>query len=176
MRNVILYICMSLDGFIADTSGGVDWLGGEDDDNQVEGSYSQFIETVDTVIMGHTTYHQIITELYPDNWPYANLESYILTHMDCQNVNGIHFVNKDIGELIKNLKEQEGKHVWICGGADIVNQCIAINAIDRYCITVLPIIKGDGIRLFHRSIHEIRLKLLSTRSYNGMTDLFYEKR
>ena len=54
MRTVTLYIAMSLDGFIADRHGGVDWLyGNTPDDNG--GSYESFAAGVDTVIMGRRT-------------------------------------------------------------------------------------------------------------------------
>ena len=68
MRKAILYIGMSLDGYIADARGGVDWMTGQNETEETEGtgetgdSYESFIKTVDTVIMGWNTYHQIITE------------------------------------------------------------------------------------------------------------------
>jgi dihydrofolate reductase len=48
--------------------------------------------------------------------------------------------------------------------------------IDCYYITVIPTILGSGIRLFEKTDHEIKLRLLKTQSYNGMTDLIYTKR
>jgi hypothetical protein len=51
MRKVILYIAMSLDGYIADKIGGVDFLVGDGSEPDNIGSYSSFIETVDTIIM-----------------------------------------------------------------------------------------------------------------------------
>ena len=79
MRKVILYIAVSLDGFIADRQGGVDWLerasNGEEDSG-----YDEFIQKVDTVLMGYKTYHQVTTQLSPDQWPYQGLTTYVLTH------------------------------------------------------------------------------------------------
>ena len=73
MRKVILYIAMSLDGYIADQNGNVDWLNEYDSDEDVEGtdSYSLFLDKVDTVIIGYNTYHQIVTELSPEQWVYC---------------------------------------------------------------------------------------------------------
>ena len=50
--------------------GGVGWLTEQHPDGLEEGSYPEFIRTVDTVLMGYTTYHQIVTELSPDKWAY----------------------------------------------------------------------------------------------------------
>ena len=82
MRKVILYIAMSLDGYIADQNGNVDWLNEYDSDEDVEGtdSYSLFLDKVDTVIIGYNTYHQIVTELSPEQWVYKGLKSYVITH------------------------------------------------------------------------------------------------
>lgn len=66
MRKIILYVAASVDGFIADKNGGVSWLQGDDSDLQAEGTYNRFIESVDTIILGYSTYHQIVTELSPD--------------------------------------------------------------------------------------------------------------
>ena len=73
MRTVTLYIAMSLDGFIADRHGGVDWLyGNTPDDNG--GSYESFAAGVDTVIMGRRTYDQITAELSVGAWPYEGMD------------------------------------------------------------------------------------------------------
>lgn len=57
MRETVLYIGMSLDGYIADCDGGVGWMGGQDPTDESAGSYPEFLHTVDTVMMGRNTYH-----------------------------------------------------------------------------------------------------------------------
>jgi len=176
MRNIILYIAMSLDGYIADTSGGVGWLGGDNSDPENMGSYSTFIENIDTVILGYKTYHQIVTELSPDKWVYIGLKSYVLTHNKLNSTEEIIFTDKNLADLIAKLKSENGKDVWICGGATIVNQLISLDLIDRYHISVMPTILGKGLCLFDAHAKEIKLKLISTQSYNGVVDLVYECR
>lgn len=80
MRETVLYIGMSLDGYIADCDGGVGWMGGQDPTDESAGSYPEFLHTVDTVMMGRNTYHQIVTELSPEEWVYAGLRSYVSPH------------------------------------------------------------------------------------------------
>ena len=81
MRTVVLYIGMSLDGFIAGPDGNVDWMGGGQDGAAESGdAYSRFLRDVDTVVMGWNTYHQITAELSPGVWPYEGLTAYVVTH------------------------------------------------------------------------------------------------
>ncbi len=74
MRQVILYIAMSLDGYIADMHGGVGWLPAVEDAPAAD-SYDAFVRSVDTVVMGWNTYRQLVTELSPGTWVYADLTS-----------------------------------------------------------------------------------------------------
>ena len=63
---------------------------------------------------------------------------------------------------------------WICGGADLVNQLIKSRLISRFHISVIPVILGNGIRLFHEGNPANQLKLISADNLHGMTDLVYE--
>ena len=72
MKKISLFIAMSLDGYIADSKGSVKWLNGQGTDGDNIDVYSEFVKDIDTVIMGWNTYHQIITELSPDEWVYKD--------------------------------------------------------------------------------------------------------
>lgn len=84
MSKVVLYIAMSLDGFIAKEDGDVAWLEGQETGQPELGSYPEFIQTVDTVILGYTTYQQIVEELSPNEWPYKGKQTYVLTHKELE--------------------------------------------------------------------------------------------
>ena len=58
MRRVSLFIAMSLDGYIADSNGKVDWLEGQGSNNENIDTYSEFVKDIDTILMGWNTYHQ----------------------------------------------------------------------------------------------------------------------
>lgn len=176
MRKIRLFIAMSLDGYIADRRGGVDWLQGQGNEEENIDSYAEFSKTVDTVFLGWKTYHQIVTELSPEEWPYPDFTAYVFTHRQQASSEKIRFVNEDPVKLAKKLKEEDGKDIWICGGADLAGQFVDADLIDDYTITVIPTLLGSGVRLFEHGAREIKLKLLHTRSYNGMTDLVYTRR
>lgn len=89
----MLYIGMSLDGYIADRGGGVGWMDGQDGGGTEE-SYAGFLAAVDTVVMGWNTYHQIVTELSPGQWPYEGLSCYVLTSRSLPDLKEIHFTSR----------------------------------------------------------------------------------
>ena len=176
MRDIVLYIGMSLDGYIADRNGQVDWLEGQDSADQTPGSYEQFIKSIDTVVMGWNTYHQITTELSPDQWVYSGMKSYVLTSRELDSSDEIIFWNQGLEPLMTDLRGLPGKDIWICGGASIVNQLVQADLIDRYTVTIIPTLLGGGIKLFREGNPELKFRLVSAVSYNGMTDLTYERR
>ena len=175
MKKISLFIAMSLDGYIADREGGVDWLVGQGDEDGMD-VYSDFVKDIDTVIMGRNTYDQIVTELSPDVWVYDHLTTYVVTHHPQIASDRIRFTSESPVELARRLREEEGKSIWICGGANLIQQLVREDLIDCYYITVVPTILGSGVRLFEKTGREIKLRLLKTRSYDGMTDLIYIKR
>ena len=103
MRNVTLFIAMSLDGYIADKDGGVGWLFGQNVQEETEDVYSDFIKDVDTVIMGWNTYHQVTTELSPEEWAYKGLKSYIITHRELPPESDRIFTEKNPCDLVREL-------------------------------------------------------------------------
>ena len=176
MRNVVLFIAMSLDGYIATPDGRIDWLGGERADSNDFGSYERFIAGVSDVVMGHTTYHQLNTELMPGAWPYDKQTTYVLSHRKEEAQAGVVLTDEPVAELIARLKAQPGGEIWICGGASVANQCMRQGLIDRFHLNVMPTIRGAGIRLFDALEQPLPLKLLSTEHYNGIVDLVYAPR
>lgn len=173
MRETVLYIAMSLDGYIADARGSVDWLQGAEASAEMPDTYGEFLETVDTVIMGATTYRQIVTELSPDAWPYAGLEAYVLTHSLLADRAGVTFVNGSPSALIDALRSRAGKNIWICGGADIARQLLEADKIDRIILSVIPVLLGTGLPLFPDQRRLTRLHLLRTRALNGIVEVEY---
>lgn len=176
MRKISLFIAMSLDGYIADSKGGVDWLKGQGSEDENIDTYSEFAKNIDTILMGWNTYHQVVTELSPKEWVYKDFTTYVITHNEHRSSEKIRFTNTDPVVLAERLKQENGKDIWVCGGANLVQQLVNEDLIDCYYITIIPTLLGSGIRLFESAKHEIKLRLLNTKSYNGMTDLIYTRR
>lgn len=175
MRKVILFIASSVDGYIADTQGDVGWLDSVCVTDEGPDAYSEFIANVDNVVMGWKTYHQITTELSPGEWVYRGLKSYVITHRKPAPAEGVHFTDENPAELIDALRAAPGKDIWICGGADIVGQLVGRDMIDEYYISLIPVLLGNGIRLFGHNDNRINLKAVKGRIRNGLVETIYER-
>lgn len=175
-RKIILYIATSLDGYIARNNGAVDWLSGNSADPNIDSGFDEFYSSIDTVIMGRTTYEQVINELSPDIWVYEGKKCYVATTGRYEFDNRAEYIPGDIIEFIQNIKKQQGKDIWLVGGGKLIDQFIKQNLIDKYVITIIPTILGDGIPLFLGQNPEIKLKLAETKTIDGMVELTYVKR
>lgn len=174
-RKVILYISMSLDGFIATKDDDLSRLSIIEKEGEDYG-YSTFCETVDTYIVGRTTY-DVILKLTAGAFPQADQFScYVITRQSRESKNGVIFYNGDIETLIMQLKKTEGKNIYCDGGSKIVKLLMDKNLIDEYIVSVIPIILGDGIRLFSGGTESLNLKLLHSKEYeSGLVQLHYQK-
>ena len=100
----------------------------------------------------------------------------MFTHRNLPSADNILFVNENVCTLLKSLQQENGKGIWICGGAGVIRPLIAENLIDRYHISIIPVLIGDGIRLFEKYNHTLQLRLIKSETYNGITDVIYERR
>ncbi len=176
MGKLVLYLAVSVGGYVADEQGGVDWLGGDGSEPENFGSYPAFYEKVEAIIMGWSTYHQIVTELSPDSWPYEDRPCHVVTHRNEPNREGIIFWNGSITELADKLKREYTGKVWICGGASVAGQLLKEGCVDQLWLSIIPTVLGKGVRLFPELSQERPLKLVRTERYNGIVDLVYERR
>lgn len=174
-RKVILYIAVSLDGYIADRDGNIDWLGGQDEGDETDYGYEEFIKGVDTILMGKNTYRQVSTELSPQVWPYPGRKTYVFTHQQEQDRPEIQFTGEEPQELVRRLKAGSGKNIWVCGGSDLANQLMAADIIDEFHLTIMPVILGGGLPLFARNHPRLKLKVEQVQEINGVIDIVYSK-
>lgn len=174
-RKVILYMAVSLDGYITDKDGRTNWRNGESEFYQGDYGKSGFLSIVDTVIMGKNTYKKIMDKEGADNWPYKDMTTYVITHLPDEDTEAIKFVSTRMSTFLQKLLQEEGKDIWIYGGSDIANQVIRENMVDEYHLTIHPIILGGGERLFNDKNKEIKLHLVKNVAKNGVIDCLYEK-
>ena len=172
-RKVVLYIAQSLDGYIARADGDIGWLSTVEREGE-DYSYSEFIESVDTVIMGRKTYDKVLS--FGIEFPHRDKKCYVLSRTKREPDGNVQFYSGDAAELIRSIRNGEGKDIFIDGGAEVVREFAAVDLIDEYTISIIPVLIGGGIRLFKETGREIMLRLTSSRAYeSGLVQLKYER-
>lgn len=172
-RKVILYIATSLDGYIAKPNDDLSFLSIVQQDGEDYG-YADFVESVDTVILGRKTYDWVMTQV--PEFPHVDKNSFIITRAARPSIGKANFYTGKLKDLISRLKTEQGKNIFIDGGAEIVNELLKENLIDEFIISIIPILVGDGIKLFKDGRPELKLELLSTKQFDkGLTQLHYKR-
>jgi dihydrofolate reductase len=177
MRKVILQIDLTLDGFIADSDGRLDWMSPGPDMNQ---DASDLLDTVDTILLGRVAY-----QLMSKYWPFADMtaptiESKITSQLNhatkivfsrtLETVewgawNNARLVKDHIVEEIATLKSLPGKNMLLYAGAGIVSTFIQLGLIDEYRLRLHPVVLGQGKPLFKGLEDQLNLKLLQAKPY-----------
>ncbi|GAB4033070.1 dihydrofolate reductase family protein [Spirosoma jeollabukense] len=170
-RNVILYIAMSLDGYIAAPDDDLGFLSIVEQEGQDYG-YSTFIETIDAVIVGRKTYDKVLAMGY--DFPHSDKDTYIVTRTKRPSIGNLTFYTGSLPDLVANLKTAGGKNIFVDGGAETVHELLKDDLIDELYISIIPILLGDGIPLFRKGRPERKLKLITATSFDkGLAQLHY---
>lgn len=172
-RNLILYIACSLDGFIAKQNDDLSFLSMVEEPGEDYG-YHDFIDSIDCVLIGRKTYEWVMNQV--SVFPHSNKETYVITRKPRPSIGNIQFYTGSLKDLVLKLKAREGKHIFVDGGAELVNALLKENLIDEYIISIIPVLLGNGLSLFKSDSFEIPMKLISTKQFNkGLVQLHYKR-
>lgn len=172
-RKVVLYISMSLDGYIATKDNELEFLSIVQKEGEDYG-YNDFIKSVDSVIIGRKTYEKVIEMGY--EYPHKDKDVYIITRTTRPSIGTFQFYTGDLTLLVDRLKNQAGKNIYCDGGSEIANELMRANLIDEYIISIIPVLLGNGIKLFKDVRPEVKLELIAAKEYDkGLTQLHYKR-
>ena len=170
-----VFIATSLDGFIARTNGDLDWLtGAESAPTEEDYGYQDFIDTVDTIVMGRNTFE--LTSTF-DPWPYSGKKVVVLSSrpnaIPPHLVDGVEWLSLPPQHLVEWLAAQGATHLYVDGGKTIQGFLNA-GLINELIITRIPILIGTGVPLFGPLDHDIALDTVATRQFeNGFVQSRY---
>lgn len=165
MRRVLLNLTTSLDGFIADGSGGIDWILPPPD--SLPGDYVRLMDDVDALIMGRATY-ELSLDLAGGTEVFQGKRVYVVTsRYDLEPLAGVEFVHEDPAAFVRALKQGSGGTIWLFGGGRLATALAAEGLIDDYLIAVQPILLGSGIRLWQDGLGTQSLELVHARAWQG---------
>lgn len=172
-RKLVLYIASSLDGFIAGPGDDLSFLDAVQKEGEDYG-YAQFIANIDTVIMGRKTFDWVFQQI--GSVPHPDKITYIITHTARPAIGKTCFWSGDPVALVRQLKTEPGRDIYCDGGATIIHQLLQADLIDELILSIIPILLGDGIRLFENRRDAFPLQLVSTQAYeSGLCQLHYSR-
>ncbi|MEY4695970.1 MAG: hypothetical protein RIT14_398 [Pseudomonadota bacterium] len=133
----------TLDGYVADSEGGVGFLAPFE---TVDWGWQAFFAQIGTVVMGRKTYQHLLTLTH--DWPYAGAEAIVLGRIDPPLRGGAQVWRDDLAALIAHLRARPGGDAWVVGGPALQSAFLAQGALDRLELCVLPHLLGAGLRVF----------------------------
>lgn len=176
MRKLIIFIATSLDGYIAKPNDDLDFLKIVDKPGEDYG-YTSFTSTVDTIILGRKTYDWVSKHGGPSHYDKGDKKVFVITRNKRPDSGNTTFYSGDFIRLVKQLKKEDGKNLYCDGGAEIIHQLLLFDLIDELIISVIPVLVGNGTRLFKDDRPEQRLELVDTKSFDtGLIQLHYKRK
>lgn len=169
-----IMMAMSLDGFVARKDHTLDWLNKQPTENEDHGFF-EFMDSVDALVMGSGS---LRTVLGFGEWPYQKPVIALSRTMTKQDLpehlqDKIEFSTASPKALWSTLGERGYKRIYVDGGA-IIRSFLKAGLVQDMKITMVPILLGEGIRIFGETEGDIDLELTSATSFpSGLVGLHY---
>ncbi len=171
MPEVVYYVAASLDGYIATSDGGIEWLSPFEGKGEDYG-YAAFYASIDAVLLGRRTYAQCLTF---GEWPYPGKPCWVFSHGRIKiNEPGVTLTNQDPHQMVSELHARKLQRAWLVGGGELAGSFRREGFISEYIVSVVPVILGAGIPLFASGRPQEVLRLVETNAYrSGIVQLRY---
>ena len=161
-----VYIAASLDGFIATSDGGLDWLEEIPNPDKNDYGYGDFMKNIDAIVMGRKTFEKVLTF---GQWVYEKpvfILSNRLTNLPEEILGKAEIVSGDIKEIIAQLNQKGYQNLYIDGGR-VIQSFLQEDIVDEMIITRIPILLGKGIPLFDKLEQHLQFRHEKTEIYNN---------
>ena len=164
-----VFIATSLDGFIADSKGKVDFLYTYPDPVDDDMGYSTFMESVDALLIGRKTFETVLG--FGIEWPYKKpvfVWTETLKTIPTELTDRVRLVSGTAREILQAIHGMGHYELYIDGGQTI-QSFLREGLIDEMTITTVPMLLGSGIRLFGELVTPVRFTCTDARKFsNGL--------
>jgi dihydrofolate reductase len=167
----------SLDGFIAKKDNSVSWMDTGDVYEKgisiSEEEIAAFLKTIDCYVLGSRTYEHALQL----GWPYGDTPTIVTTTRDLPSLKKpVEFYSGDLKRLVDEILAPRYRNVWLVGGAALCQNFLRLGLVDEIRLSIVPVLLGDGMRLFENSGTEQKWHLKNVVTYkNGFVELLYGK-
>lgn len=176
MRKLSLFIATSLEGYIAKPNDHLSFLKLVEKEDEDYG-YGEFTDTIDTLIIGRKTYDYVLKEIGASHYDNGERNIYVITRTERPNVGRTTFYTGSLTDLVKQLKSENGKNIYCDGGAQVINELLKNDLIDEFIISVVPVLLGNGTKLFKDGRPEQLLEFVTAKTFDtGLVQLHYKQK
>lgn len=164
-----VFIAASIDGYIADKDGKIDWLHAIPNPDHNDMGYNQFISTVDAIVMGRITFETVMG--FDMDWPYeipVFVLSRTLKSVPESLTDKVHLVQGTLDEIAQTIYEQGYSDLYIDGGTTIQG-FLKEDLIDQLIITTIPVLLGGGSPLFGSLDQQLAFEHIKATRYLDCT-------
>lgn len=173
----IVFIAQSLDGYIADKNGKLEWLQMVPNPNNESTGFNELMEEIDALIMGRNTYEKVLS--FGVDWPYSKpvfVLSNSLKEISDSLKDIVHLVKGELEEVLNHIHHL-GYHKLYIDGGNVVQQFLHEELIDEMRITTIPVLLGGGTPLFGALANPQEWKHIKTEVLLGeMVQSWYRKK
>ena len=172
-----VFIATSLDGFIADENGGIDWLHTIPNPDNEDHGYYDFMKGIDALLMGRVTFETVLG--FGIDWPYDKpvfVLSRNLEEVPANLAGKVFIVNGELPAILDQLHKDGYHHLYIDGGSTI-QSFLREDLIDEMTITQIPILLGSGFPLFGKVPEHLTFELIQSKVFLGqMVQSVYKRK
>lgn len=167
MKKIILYIAASIDGYIAEPDGSMEWLSEFPVTEEMSRGHKDFMASIDTILMGGRSWREM--ENMDAMGEYAEKTVYVVSRHDWGEKGNVKFITENLVEYIITLRDEPGGNIWLFGGGELISMLLAANLIDEMRITHIPVVLGKGIPLFPEQPRESKWLISYNKVYANST-------
>lgn len=176
MRELSLFIAMSLDGYIAQPNDDLGFLKIVEKEGEDYG-HADYTDTIDTVVVGRKTYDYVLREIGPSYYDNGKRDVYVVTRTGRPGTGRTIFHAGSPSDLVQRLKAGGGKNIYCDGGAEIINELLRSDLVDEFIISIVPILVGGGTRLFKDGRPGQQLEFVNAKTFDtGLAQLHYRRK
>src|SRR5215468_3988310 len=173
---ITLHVVSSLDGFIARKDNSVSWLDANGSVYEAGVSISEeeaaaFVKAIDCYVLGSRTYEHALQL----GWPYGDTPTVVITNRELPSTSkSVEFYSGDLKRLVDEILAPRYGNIWLVGGAMLCQSFLRLGLVDEIRLSIIPVLLGDGLRLFDNSGPEERWNLKNAVAYKtGIVELSY---
>jgi dihydrofolate reductase len=171
---ITLHVVSSLDGVIAKKDNSVSWLDSSGDVYEKgvsDGNADDSVTSIDCFVLGSRTYEHALQL----GWPYGDTPTVVVTNRELPSTRkSVEFYSGDLKKLVDEILAPRYGNIWLVGGAMLCQSFLRLDLVDEIRLAIMPVLLGDGLRLFDNSGIERRWHLKDVVAYKtGVVELLY---